>query len=87
MATAYKGHPFFKAGLKCFYKYWEEHDILIDYFLIDYIICYLQKKYDKFNFLLQEVPINNINVFKNDCILQHSDKQNTMFFKLSWKNN
>ncbi|MCH3958984.1 MAG: capsular polysaccharide synthesis protein [Selenomonas sp.] len=92
MSTSYKKHPFFQVGLKCFYKYWKEHDMLVDYFLIDYIIDYLTRINRMLSDLIANIPMNNQYIFflKKDTLNTFNDNRlmylkSTMFYKLSWK--
>ncbi len=88
-------NPIFILGLKMFYYFWEKHDVLIDYFFISYVINYL---YCRNNFVkkqIEDVPINNSDIFRLSHLLnQPYDKdtflditKKTIFHKLSWKTN
>ena len=75
-------------------EYWKEHDTLIDYFMIDYLIKIAIDEIPNAAKLFDNVPFNNPNIYelfnllnsKWDAELYEKLKQNTTFFKLSWKN-
>ena len=76
-----------------FCSYWEKHDTLIDYFLVDHIIYFLYKNDPVCREMLDAIPVNNPNVsFLQDELSNtfelskwNSLKENTDFFKLDWK--
>jgi len=93
MGTNEKFHPIFRCGLDLFYGFWRKHDILVDYFLIDYIINYLYFHSDFIRKQIEDVPINNCDISRlNHLLNQPFDEHmflnitnKTTFHKLSWK--
>lgn len=83
----------FDCGLTLFYKYWKEHDILIDYFLIDYILNFLYENNNKIKYIIDKVEVNNKQIFKLSDIISTDFNYDeytkiigsTIFHKLSWK--
>ncbi len=88
-------NPIFILGLNMFYDFWEKHDVLIDYFLIDYIVNYLYCHNDFVRKQIEDVPINNCDIFCLNYLLNQPFDEHTflnitnktIFHKLSWKTN
>lgn len=53
---ARKGHPLMKAWLDFIYRYWEEEDKLIHYFLLHYMLRYMVENNPKIKRLFEEMP-------------------------------
>ncbi|WP_424320456.1 capsular polysaccharide synthesis protein [Lacticaseibacillus chiayiensis] len=45
---------------KCFLRYWERYDILIDYFLVDYFFALSMKSFKEWNSQVSTVPPSNL---------------------------
>ncbi|MCD5442779.1 capsular polysaccharide synthesis protein [Lactobacillus delbrueckii subsp. lactis] len=77
------------------YKFWKQHNELIDYIMFDYIIRMAVQNDKKIAAQIKNVPENNRNVFKLREYLDCHDewtaedikklKDDTYLFKLSWK--
>lgn len=77
------------------YKFWKQHNELIDYIMVDYIIRMAVQNDKKIAAQIKTVPENNRNVFKLREYLDCHDewtaedikklKDDTYLFKLSWK--
>ncbi len=74
-------------------QYWEKHDWLIDYFMLDYLIDMAVNHYPDVKKLINDNPTNNPQLHAlspllcskyDEKLYQHITK-NTSFFKLSWK--
>lgn len=93
MATNQIHYPLFQLGLKIFNDYWEKHDALIDYFLIDFIIEFLYCNNSIIKRDLDLVPLNNVKHFLLERIMDEPFNQfiydditkETFFHKLSRK--
>lgn len=93
MGTNIINHPLYEYGLKYFEQYWNNHNVLIDYFLIDYIIEYLYCSNIKVKNDIDLVPINNKNHELLERIMNNDYKEDvyttiskdTFFHKLSRK--
>lgn len=72
-----KGNPLFVGLKNILFKYWETHNFLIDYLLIDYIISYLNHSSMQINQMLKDVPINNDGLyeFANNLFNAYSDEK------------
>lgn len=79
-------------GLMLFYKYWKEHNVLIEYFLIDFFIDILYKNTILKKYI-ESLPFNNKDVEKLALLLNQkyneslyfNMKKETLFYKLNWK--
>lgn len=76
-----------------FFDYWKKYDVLIDYFLIDYVMDFGYENIPSFKRLVDSVPFNNEGVKEldkhfNDVYsseLVSSILSKSTFFKLNWK--
>ena len=76
-----------------FEKYWEEYDVLIDFFLIDLFLELLYRRVPQVKKYIDKVNYNNINVHELWQLLsiEYTEEKwkkiirNTDFFKLSWR--
>ncbi|WP_262495111.1 capsular polysaccharide synthesis protein [Labilibacter marinus] len=90
-----KEHVVFDFISQFFYEYWKTKNILIDYYLFDYIIDIGYDNIESIKVAIDNVPITNpskhlLQEYLNkpyDSMLFESLKTNTMFFKLSRKAN
>lgn len=96
MSTNIIHHPLFYFGKKFFDMYWGKHNVLIDYFLIDYLILI---GYNNIPFVKREIdkiPVNNTDIFwlmdninnqyEGGCLEKWSViKKRTWIFKMSYK--
>lgn len=79
--------------LDIFLAYWEKFDILIDYFLIDYIMDWGYKCIPTIKKIIDSVPFNNEGIKEldrhfNDVYSERAFSQileSSNFFKLNWK--
>lgn len=78
----------------CLIEYWKRNTQIIEYFLTDYIIDVLWQRDELFRSELEAIPFNqpNLYFFQHDnCMLTYdrdkwnSIKEDTTFFKTSWK--
>lgn len=75
------------------YKYWEKHDTLINYFLIDAILRLIYEKCDNCRNQFESIPYNNPNIHNlQPLLLKHFDEkqfkiatEDTKIFKLTYK--
>lgn len=65
-----KPNVFFQLVLYNLYKYWENNDYQIDYFLIDYIIDIIYKKNKNIKAMIDKVPVNNLDSFYIENLLK-----------------
>ncbi len=88
-----KKNSLFKKVLEYHYKYWINHNVIVDYIMFDYIINYIAKHDEECYNQINSVPKNNVNVFELFKILNSSANnwnfkkldENTIFYKLSYK--
>lgn len=75
------------------YKYWEKHNLLIDYFLIDFLIDLVYSNCEKVQKMIDDVKFDNLNNEKlvglmnqpfNEVVFNEL-RVNTNVFKLTWK--
>lgn len=87
------GREFFSKISNLLELYWEKHNTLIDYYLVDYIIAALYDTDPACRRLIDNVPESNPNLHLLQTMLNtkyNSDEMdrltsNTAYFKLSWK--
>lgn len=88
-----KNNPIFVNLRNILFEYWKTHNYLIDYLLVDFCIALSYNKFSSVKKLIDQVPVNNINLygvadnfFKPFNInLFESFKKDTKLFKLTWK--
>ena len=88
-------HPIFEFLKSTLIRYWEMHDVIIDYFIMNLLIRILYEDIEDVKSLIDAVDTNNPNLYKLVSVLNQPfvnddwDKlrRDTSFFKLSWKNN
>lgn len=76
-----------------FYSYWKEHDVMIDYFLIDYIIALGYQNINIIKQLIDATPYNNPNIgwlSRNlnenfEETVYDTIRKDTALFKLNWR--
>ena len=84
MSTNLIHHPLFSFGKKFFNFYWNKHNILIDYFLIDYVILLGYELIPVCKNEIDNIPLNNNNIFKlMDNITK--PKQEILYEYKKWK--
>jgi len=52
-----KGNPLIKLVRDILYSYWKHHNVLIEYFLIDYSFLYARERYASYQQIMSEQPI------------------------------
>lgn len=75
---------------KMFFNYWSNENYPIDYFIFDCIIKILRQNDPIVNEMINEIPINNLDVFYMNTRLNYDankfvKKEGTYINKLSWK--
>lgn len=76
------------------YLFWEKNDIIIDYFMLDYLFEKAYREEEEAQNVIDSIPFSNPNIGKLNNILEQAGKekyfteitQDTSIFKLSWKN-
>ncbi|KAE8272599.1 capsular polysaccharide synthesis protein [Enterobacter sp.] len=61
--AAQKGCSLVKTVRDILYRYWQHHDILIEYFLIDYSFLYARERYPQFRQIMDQQPVTGNNRF------------------------
>ena len=61
--AAQKGNALVRLVRDILYSYWQHHDTLIEYFLIDYSFLYARERYPQFHQVMEEQPITGNNRF------------------------
>lgn len=61
--AAQKGNALVKLVRDILYRYWQHHDALIEYFLIDYSFLYARERYPQFRQILDVQPVTGNNRF------------------------
>ena len=95
MATGYKNSLLFDFLRVAYTEYWRKHKIIIDYFLLDYLILIAYDNFDLVKEAIDAVKPNNLaikdlvdNLNKPfDEIKWEEIKKDTCLYKLSWKMN
>lgn len=88
------GNPFFSFMVEFYNQYWEKHNQVIDYFLIDYMTEIAYTRFGWFRDLLDAVPFNNPDIFKLGPMLNETFNEQiysevckgTVFHKLQRRN-
>ena len=88
-----QGNPLFIGLRDVLYEYWKEHNVLVNYFLIDFIINFLYDNVDAIKDMIDNVPQSNENLFTlADLLFTKYDeakflemRSNTKVFKLTYK--
>lgn len=87
-----KGNAYIKTIYDFFIWYWEHHDRMIDYFLIDYSTAMLYRHDKAFHDLIESIPFDNndVNAMWRSINSPYSDElwkqlAQTRYNKLSWK--
>ncbi|MCC8192285.1 MAG: capsular polysaccharide synthesis protein [Ruminococcus sp.] len=91
--TGVHNFPFFSFADDCFMRYWSSHEVIIDYFLIDYVTAIAFEHFDWFKNAYNMVPQNNKDIFQLkeklneefDAAKYKDLTDETCFFKLNWK--
>ncbi|WP_370973910.1 capsular polysaccharide synthesis protein [Enterobacter wuhouensis] len=61
--AAQKGNALVKLVRDILYRYWQQHDALIEYFLIDYSFLYARERYPQFRQIMDVQPVTGNNRF------------------------
>jgi len=61
--AAQKGNPLVKMVRDILYRYWQHHNTLIEYFLIDYSFLYARERYPQFRQVMDQQPVTGNNRF------------------------
>ncbi|WP_326469342.1 capsular polysaccharide synthesis protein [Enterobacter wuhouensis] len=61
--AAQKGNALVKLVRDILYRYWQHHDALIEYFLIDYSFLYARERYPQFRQIMDMQPVTGNNRF------------------------
>lgn len=91
----YAHHPIFMFLKSTLMRYWEMHDVIIDYFIMNLLIRILYEDVEDVKLLIDSVDANNPNLYKLVSVINQpfvnedwdALRCDTSFFKLSWKNN
>ena len=92
--VANETHSFLFELLYAFYlQYWKEHDLIITYLLLDYLLDIAYRHYPEVKMMIDAVPLNNIKMKElqerlNDDYDEktwHAICQDTIFHKLTYK--
>lgn len=93
MAVSHSHTILFEFLQEMYTEYWKEHDIILCYFLLDYMLLIAHDHFPVIGRLIDEIPVNNTNVKKLSVELNNvfdrdrweSIKKDTVIHKLSWK--
>lgn len=93
MATSMKHTVLFEYLKEAYTLFWKKHNEIIDYFLLDYLILIAYNEFKPIRDLIDEIPINNLNIKElHEALNDEFDiniwkkmKNDTYIFKLSWK--
>lgn len=88
-----KGNPIFVNLKNIWFKYWQKHTYLIDYFFTDFCIKFMHMKCDNLRKMIDDVPYNNPNIHRltpnlleeYDQIVLDNLTKDTKLFKLTYK--
>lgn len=88
-----KDNAIVKRTLEYHYRYWCKHHMLVDYIMFDYLISEVIYQDETLNKMVDDIPIENQDVFElmehlEDDGFQFRDfinSHDTIFYKLSWK--
>ncbi|MCU6368710.1 capsular polysaccharide synthesis protein [Enterobacter quasiroggenkampii] len=61
--AAQKGNSLVKLVRDILYRYWQHHETLIEYFLIDYSFLYARERYPQFRQIMEHQPVTGNNRF------------------------
>lgn len=90
----FKESLFFSFMVELYFEYWKKSGHIIDYLLIDYIIVLADKNIKGIHYLLENLPVNNLNrdelvsIFNNKFNIEEYlkiVKSETYLYKLSWR--
>lgn len=88
-----KGNSLFVAAAELLSKYWEEHNCLVDYYMFDYVLRLIYEHSEDARKAIEAIPASNPDMYFLQDHLNDSaeefywqlEKQNTIFYKVSWK--
>lgn len=90
----FKGSLFYTFMVDFYFEYWKKSNYIIDYLLIDYIIVLADKHIKGIHYLLNDLPVNNLNRDELVSIFNNKFDQkeylnivmsDTYIYKLSWR--
>lgn len=90
---AQRDNAIVKRTLEYHYKYWYKHHVIIDYIMFDYLISEVLSQDDALNKMVDDIPVNNKDVFelmdhledRSFSIKDFLNEHDSIFYKLSWK--
>lgn len=90
---AQKDNAIVKRTLEYHYNYWCKHHVIVDYIMFDYLISEVISQDETLNKMVDDIPIENEDVFelmehledKDFSIKTFVNSHTTIFYKLSWK--
>lgn len=93
MAVSHSHTVLFDYLREIYTEYWKEHDIILCYFLLDYLLLIAHDSFPPIGKLIDDIPVNNVNVKKLSAELNNpfdqgkwdDIKKDTVVHKLSWK--
>ena len=93
MQCCFAHHPLFVYLKECLSDYWAQHDVLINYFIMNLLIRIAYDKIEYVTMLINSVDYNNPHLYDlAELINRPFDEriwskitENTAFFKLTWK--
>ena len=93
MGTSVKHSLLFDYLKEAYILFWDKHKTIVDYFLLDYLILIAYNEFEPVRCLIDSVPVNNLNIKRLHQILNKKYdkdewtqlKEDTLLFKLSWK--
>lgn len=93
MATSISHSLLFEFLKDSYIYFWKKHDIIIDYFLLDYLILIAYEEFEVVKQIIESIPINNENTKSLYELLNKEFNQinwekinkKTIIYKLSWK--
>lgn len=93
MAVSHSHTVLFDYLQEIYTEYWQDHNIILCYFLLDYLLLMAYEHFEPIQKLIDAIPINNINVKKLSAKLNapfdeaewNEIKKDTVLHKLTWK--
>ncbi len=93
MAVSHSHTVLFDYLREMYTDYWKEHNIILCYFLLDYLLLIAHDDFPPIGKLIDDIPVNNVNVKKLSAELNNpfdqgkwdEIKKDTVVHKLSWK--
>lgn len=93
MAASHSHTVLFDYLQEIYTEYWRDHNIILSYFLMDYLVLIAYENMESVRQTIDNIPINNVNVKKLSSELSNpfdadkwkKIKENTVLHKLTWK--